>query len=790
MTFFCACLLLSAATSWAAVSEQLGNFVSLKKSDHGVVFVAANARVSLTVYRPDIVRLRAAKDEFSRDFSYAVVHEASGNFSEIQDGPAQVVLKTSSLTVIVTKSPLRFHFYRDGKLLNEDDAHLGITWQGTSVSCFKRLFQDERFLGLGEKTGRLDRRGRSFVNWNTDHYAYGTEDDPLYSSIPFFIGLHDHSAYGVFLDNTSRTTFDFGASTDNERFFFSAAEGEMNYYFFAGTSPAGIIEGYTYLTGRMPLPPLWGLGYQQCRWSYYPDREVINLARTFREKKIPADVIYLDIHYMDSYKIFTWNPERFPDPARMIDTLKRWGFHLVTIVDPGIKVEPGYFAYDEGSKNDFFLKYPDGSFYVGSVWPGRCHFPDFTKDAARLWWGKNFQRLISPGVEGFWNDMNEPAVWGQHVPDLVECAGEVSPMTMSQAHNIYGLEMARSTYEGAKSLMNGRRPFVLTRAGYAGVQRFSAVWTGDNVPSDDHMLLAVRMVNSMGISGVAFAGPDIGGFSGDATPELFLRWLSIGTFTPFFRNHKEYAMKRQEPWSFGEEVEAASRRVIGLRYELLPYVYSTFYQTTLSGMPVARSLALDSPFDEHIYWEQFQQEYLFGDNMLVAPVASTEKLARVYFPAGSWYRLSTEQVFKGGQDFIVDAPLNDLPVFVRAGAIIPMQPVTQYSLTSSDTLKIHVYDGPKSSFLYYEDDGVSVDYSHGMFYMRKISFDPSSREIVFDGREGSFTSRFAVINLCMHQFEGIRNISVNHETAHYSTGPLNVRNLYFRNADSRIIVHW
>jgi alpha-glucosidase len=544
----------------------------------------------------------------------------------------------------------------------------------------------------------------------------------------------------------------------------------------------------------MKMPPLWGLGYQQCRWSYYPDTEVLGLARTFREKQIPADVIYLDIHYMDAYKIFTWNPERFPQPKQMIDSLKAMGFHVVTIVDPGIKIEQGYFAYDEGTKNDLFIKYPNGSNYTGSVWPGRCHFPDFTKATAREWWGRSFSRLIEPGVEGFWNDMNEPAVWGQHIPDLVQLDFDGGMATMSEAHNIYGMEMARSTYEGTRSLMNGKRPFVLTRAGYAGIQRYSAVWTGDNVPSDDHMLLAVRLVNSMGLSGIAFAGPDIGGFSGDATPELFTRWLSIGTYTPFFRNHKQYGRKQQEPWSFGEEVEATSRQCIEQRYRLLPYLYSSLYETSQSGLPVQRSLAINYTDDERIYWGQYQHEYLFGDNILVAPVASAEKYADVYFPEGGWYRLTSEQFYQGDRSTIVEAPLNDLPVFVKAGGIIPMQSVVQHtSQPVSDTLQLHVYFGKgKNSFTYYEDDGLTYEYENGAYYKRLIAFDSKAKEIVLEQPEGTFKTKFSTINVVLHGFERVRNVSVNSKNAQVrqTSAVPNIANVSFQNSNSRIVISW
>lgn len=788
-------LFFNVAPTMAQLSERVGAVKEMIKIDQGISLVLENARITITAYSSQIIRIRCVKGEYGKDVSYAVIGAPRLTTVQIAEFAGNIEFSTDSLRVIISKNPFRLQYYnKGGKPLDEDDSTLGISWQGTEVSCYKKMYSDQRFIGLGEKTGSLDRRGRSFVHWNTDHYAYGVEDDPLYTSVPFFIGLHDRAAYGILFDNTYRTTFDFGASSDNSTYSFSAVDGEMNYYFIGGSSVANIIESYTSLTGRMEMPPLWSLGYQQCRWSYYPDTDVLNLARTFREKKIPADVIYLDIHYMDAYKIFTWHPERFARPKEMIDSLKKMGFHVVTIVDPGIKIEDGYFAHDEGVKNDYFIKYPGGANYIGSVWPGRCNFPDFTDERVRLWWGKSFSHLTEPGVEGFWNDMNEPAVWGQSIPDVVQLQYDSKKTTMREAHNIYGMEMARSTFEGAKSLLNGHRPFVLTRAGFAGIQRYSAVWTGDNVPSDDHMMLAVRLVNSMGLSGIPFTGSDIGGFSGDPSHDLFSRWLSIGTYTPFFRNHKQNGMNRQEPWALGEQVEELSRKSIEDRYRLLPYLYSSFYETTQSGMPIARSLAIDYTFDEHIYWGQYQHEYLFGKFLLIAPVRSTERYADVYLPQGGWYRLSDDQYFEGNKSFLVDAPINNLPVFVRAGGIVPMQSVVQFtSQHPSDTLMLHVYFGKsQTTFSFYEDDGATYEYEKGNYAKRAVRFDPKKKEITFSKTEGNFTSKFPFVRLILHHFEGASKVSVDGTILSLAASKTNgeTKETVFVNSRGNISVKW
>jgi alpha-glucosidase len=464
---------------------------------------------------------------------------------------------------------------------------------------------------------------------------------------------------------------------------------------------------------------------------------------------------------MDAYKIFSWHPERFPDPKRLIDSLRAMNFHVVTIVDPGIKIEDGYASYEEGKKQGLFARYPGGDFYTGSVWPGRCHFPDFTSAKTRDWWGRSFSKLVDPGVEGFWNDMNEPAVWGQTIPDLVQFAFEGDTASMREAHNVYGMQMARATYEGTKKLLK-RRPFVLTRAGYAGLQRYTAIWTGDNLASDGHMLLATRLVNSLGLSGIPFSGPDIGGFIGDPGHDLFSRWITIGTYTPLFRNHKCYGAKRQEPWSLGEDVETLCRQTIDERYRLLPYLYTAFSEATATGMPVARSLAIDWTFDRNVYDWKFQNEYLLGAHLLVAPVSSNEHIARVYLPPtpGGWYKMNSDERYTTAGPVPVDAPIYDLPVFVRAGAVLPLQRAVQHTAEKVDTLELHVYAGPaETQSLYYEDDGSSDAYREGSFHRRVLRATPGS--VLLERATGTFAPRHSAIRFVFHGFETEPSLTIN-----------------------------
>ena len=774
-------------TSRADQNSDIGNLTGFKQSGQVITMQALNAAAEVQVISPTIFRIRISpvstsektekSSPFESDFSYAVTGKAVNTKLNLKDEKNALIITTDSLRLTINKNPVRFSFSTlDGKLINADDAGFGTSWIGDEITTYKQLFPGERFIGLGEKTGNLDRRGNGYENWNTDAFGYGTGTDPIYATIPFYIGLHDSLAYGIFMDNSYKSHFNFGAS--QERFSsFTAEGGDMNYYFIYRSTVGGIVEDYTYLTGRMYMPSLWSIGYQQCRYSYYPQEEVVSIAKTFREKKIPCDVIYLDIHYMDQYKLFTWNPVHFTQPQKMLNELKQLNFHTTIIVDPGIKIEKGYKAYEDGLANDIFVKYPDGTNYSGQVWPGWCNFTDFTTEKGRIWWGKQFTGYVNDGIDGFWNDMNEIATWGQKLPNLMNFGFDGHPTSTMEARNVYGMQMARATYEGTKQLMNGKRPFVLTRAAYSGIQRYSAIWTGDNSSYDDHMLLGVRLVNSLGLCGVANAGYDIGGFTGGSSPQLFARWMSIASFTPFMRGHSMINSRSCEPWAYGEEVEEISRNYIQLRYKLMPYLYSTFHEATRTGMPVARSLAIYHPFDEKIYNGDYQNEFLFGHGILVCPTSTTRDLARFYLPEGEWYDFYNDKPYAGKQELILTNPINRLNVFVKGGAIVAMQPPVQSAADDpGDTLFIHVYAGKtENTFTYYEDDGTTYEYEKGGFFRRDIFYSPSNGEIVFKEAEGKAGSKFSQIKLVLHGMES-KNITINGKSVNSQREYFNVLN--------------
>ena len=741
----------------------LGKLESFEYIENGIHGITSYGQFRVLIIDHSIFRISITNYTDFDDFSYAVVGSPKIVDYRVEEREDLILVSTAMITLQISKNPVRFKFYdAQGKIVNEDDEAFGTSWIGPEVTTYKKLQNGERFVGLGEKIGDLDRRGQGYLNWNSDKFAYGLETDPLYCSLPFYIGIHNNLAYGIFFDNSNKSHFNFGAS--NDRFSsFMAEDGDMNYYFIHNSSVAKILEDYTYLTGRMEIPPVWSIGYQQCRYSYYPDSKVLDIARSFRQKQIPADVVVLDIHYMDAYKIFTWDPVKFSKPAELVQTLRDMDFHVVVMCDPGIKIEEGYEAYELGKKEDVFLKYPDGTSFSGEVWPGWCHFPDFTSPKTRDWWGQLFTGYIDLGVDGFWNDMNEIASWGQMMPEHVQFHYEGNEALTKKGRNVYGLQMARSTFEGTKKLLKGKRPFNLTRSAFSGIQRYSAVWTGDNVADDEHMLLGVRLVNSFGLTGVAFTGYDVGGFAGEASVDLFARWISIGAFSPFFRGHSIVNSRDAEPWTFGEAVEEISRNYINLRYRLMPYIYSLFFEATQTGMPICRSLAIDYTHDDQIYDKLFQNQYLFGPGFLVCPLPSAQQFCKVYLPEGEWYDFHSGRHFDGEQLLIAEAPVERLPIFIKAGSIIPAQSVVQSTAEMpDDTLILHIYKGKAASkFLYYEDDGNTYDFENGEYYKRMISYIPDSHLIKLHKPNGNFKSKFSEIQLVLHGFGELDKVMVN-----------------------------
>jgi len=727
-----------------------------RQADGVVLTLTSGARVAVTFRDLETVRVRLAPSgAFERDLSYAVEpRDRKTVAARVTESAGELRLSSlNGTTVVVRRRPFLVTVLDpEGRVVVEDDPARPHAFDPDTgaVECSKRRVEWETYYGLGEKAGATHSRDtQHFVMWNTDTYGYPRGLDPIYQSIGFYIALRrdggPHAApaaaarratppagraYGLFLDNTSRTYFDMG-KTDPARVTFGAATGELNYYVFTGgraRTPKDVLRDYTELTGRTPLPPLWALGNQQSRWSYYPEARVREVARGFREAKVPADVIYLDIDYMDGFRVFTWNREHFPDPARMISDLRAEGFRVVLIIDPGIKVDPNYKVYRDGRAGGHFVKTAVGEELHATVWPGVCAFPDYTDPRAREWFGSLYESHLAEGVSGFWNDMNEPGVFLSDEtpkPDLfhhpmktfpldARHAGDGAAGTHARYHNVYGMQMARSTFEGLRRLRPDERPFVLTRAGYAGVQRYSAVWTGDNVASWDHLRLSIPMLLNLGVSGVPFVGADVGGFSGNPSPELYARWLQAAALTPFLRSHSESGSNPHEPYSFGAEFTPINRASVELRYRLLPYLYTLFQEHTRTGAPVMRPLWFEYPNDQRAY--TIEDQYLVGRDLLVAPVVvESATKRRVYFPHGdNWVDWWTGKTYEGGRDAEVEAPLDRLPLFARAGATIPTQPALQHTGEMSKApLSLLVVTGADGTGDFYEDAGEGYGHTRG-----------------------------------------------------------------------------
>ena len=730
--------------------EIIGDVTLWEFRGNALHLTTSHANMRIAQYNVSTFRVQACKTgETFQETSYACPEMPASQEMRLTELGGKLVAETSFLRLIIQKKPFRLRFETlAGDVLSEDDPGLGIIWEDREVTNYKTLQPGERFFGLGEKTGPLDRAGKQYRNWNTDAYAYGQNTDPLYVSCPFYMGMSHGNMYGIFLHNHWETVFNFGAA--NDRFsFFQAKGGQLDYFFFGGPKPADILRDYTALTGRIKLPPMWSLGFQQCRYSYYPDTEVLRVAQTFREKNIPADVIYLDIHYMQDYKVFTWHDEKFPDPESLIEKLKALNFKVVVILDPGVKIEKDYPVYEEGLARDVFVKYPDGKPYSGAAWPGWCHFPDFTDAAVRLWWGDHVAGLVKQGVNGFWNDMNEPAVWGHHTPNLVGFALEGKTGTHKEAHNIYGMQMSRATKEGAEKVLDGERTFILTRATFSGGQRDSAVWTGDNHATDEHLMLGARLVNSLGLSGFPFTGNDVGGFTGDAARGLYRRWIAHAAFHPLMRAHSMINSRQAEPWSFGEEDLEVARNYISLRYQLLPHLYSLLFEATQNGIPPVRSLLFYYHDEWKIFTEAFENQFLLGQHLMICPMESDAKLARVYLPEGEWYQFLNDATQTGPAEHLTEIQRDTIPIYVKAGAILPLQNTIHHVDEPNDgLLRLHLYFGAEGSYTLYEDDGHTRANESNAFAKRRI--DLKADTVHMSGVEGDYKSRFTKVRFYLH----------------------------------------
>jgi alpha-glucosidase len=784
---------LLAASLWAQPSQIPAITSHVTALSNGIEITRGELREQILALRDDVLRIRAWRDDKApEDASWAVLDSA--RHASVPITPANSVdhagFATANLAVDVNEQTLEITLRdRAGNILQQDARP--IAFEGDAFRIRKTMPLDEHYFGLGDKTGPLDRRNEAFTLWNTDAYRYQESTDPLYKSIPYFMAFRAGHALGVLLDNTWRGSFDFGKESP-DAYSFGAAAGPIDYYVFYGPTPKQVVETYAWLTGTPPLPPLWSLGFQQSRYSYMNAARVLEVAARLRSDRIPADAVYLDIDFQDHNRPFSVNRDTFPDLAGMIAQLKAENFHVVMITDLHLARLPGqnYLPYDSGIAGDHFVKNPDGSVYSGKVWPGPSVFPDFTRRQTRAWWGSLYAEFRHDGATGFWNDMNEPSVFDPptwtmplNVVHHIDEPGFASrTATHAEIHNIYGMENSRATYDGLLKLDPDMRPFVLTRATYAGGQRYAITWTGDNSSSWNQLRMTTPMLENLGLSGFAFSGADVGGYAGTPSTDLLTKWFEVGAFQPIDRDHTEKGTGDQEPWVGGPEHEAIRRHFIETRYQLLPYLYTLAEEASRTGLPLVRPLFLEFPAataDGHpIDLDSgASSEFLLGPDLLVAPPQFPDEIDdySVEFPTPDWYDFWTGDKVNllppdppepGAPDrsvrysIRVTPSLAQLPVYARAGTILPIEPLIESTNeTPNGPLTLRVYTGNNCSGQLYQDDGRSFAFEKGAFLRERFACKVSSdgMQVMIGKREGTYPAWWKQIRLEIYGWTPSKN---------------------------------
>ena len=593
--------------------------------------------------------------------------------------PVQTILHDTGMTLSVGTSKLEVFVSEDGSL-NYLDGNGNLLRSetpplltGSRWTLQSRTHADELIYGLGERAASLNLKGGSYRCWNTDPGgAYDRGSDPLYVGIPLYISKRPSGSYLLFYENSFDSTFTFPEADGETTVTFQG--GALRSYFFPGELPE-LVTRYTELTGRSPLPPRWSLGFHQCRWGYETSQDVREVIDGFKQRGLPISAFHMDIDYMDGFRIFTYSPERYGNFPELVEKMHANDIKAVTIVDPGVMKDRDYRVFKSGLEQDVFCKTPAGKNFTGLVWPGWVHFPDFTFEKGRQWWGEQYEEFLNIGIDGFWHDMNEPAnftAWGEPtIPVNIQNELEGRGGDQRQAHNLYGLQMNRAGYEMLRKQRPDKRPWIVSRSGWAGLQRYSWNWTADIDSTWDNLRLTIPMVLNLGLSGVSYTGPDIGGFTGNPTPEMFTRWFQMAAFMPFFRNHAARGTDRREPWVFDDPIPGILKHFLELRGMLMPYIYSLAYESSQTGWPLNRPLSWYSDAPEALACDD---QFFLGENLLIAPVYKEgAKQRSVYLPEGSWHNFWTGELLAGGQIITCAAPLEFIPVFVRSGCALPLK---------------------------------------------------------------------------------------------------------------------
>jgi len=765
--------------------------------------------VRVTALRDDILRVRIGVSALPEDASWAVLPESRKSSAAVQaeSGSDSVGFATKAVHLAIERNPLRIVVtdLNAGVVTADAVGHEteldGTKPGGSGFRVWKQMSDDTHFFGLGDKPGPLDRRNEAFTMWNTDAFGWQESTDPIYKDVPFFMAFSKGRAYGIFLDNTWRTSFDFGKA-ERHAYSFGSDGGPLDYYILAGPTPKDVLRQYTFLTGAAPLPPRWSFGFQQSRYSYSPESKVREIADRLRKDRIPADALWLDIDYQDRNRPFTVDKARFPDMPKLVADLKAEGFHTIPITDLHIAYTPddaSYAPYQSGAAIDAFVHDHDDKVFVGEVWPGKSVFPDFTSVQARAWWGQLYKQFASWGFAGYWNDMNEPSVFdgpGKTMPldnihriDDLATGFVTRTATHQEIHNIVGLENSRGTYEGLLKLQSDERPYVMTRASYAGGQRYAVTWTGDNSSTWNHLRQTTPQMENLGLSGFSFVGADVGGYAGSPQADLLEKWLEVAAFQPIDRDHTAKGTKDQEPWANGPEREAVDRKFIEWRYKLLPYNYTSAEETSRTGLPMLRPLFVDYPQampDGHPMDLDAGGEFLWGHDFLVAPAPYPDMLDDYFLalPPGGWYdfwtgkkmpdpaaaialraeieknpnlldRADIKAQIAQAMQLKVTPKIDELPVYVRAGAIVPMEALTQNTMeTPPGPLELRVYAGPDCKGSLYWDDGHTLGYQRGDYLRQEFSCEAEqgALRVKVGARSGKYQPWWTQIDVAVYGF--------------------------------------
>ena len=602
-------------------------------------------------------------------------------------------VKLQDVTIVIEANGTINFYYLDNLVRTDFPPEIGKKQSKVTSS----VRPSSAIYGLGEKALGINQRGTKSLQWNHDaNGLYGPGDDPLYLNIPMYIDIQGTEGYFIFYNNPSRALFDLCASESNK---VKATFENLGLEYYIGFGNlSDLMTKYSILTGKAMLPPKWSLGFHQSRYSYMSQNEIEEVASDFKKNDLPISAIHMDIDYMDGYRIFTANKKTFPDLRALSGTLMKDDIRLVSIIDPGVKADPSYDIYHEAISKNLTVKDPAGGHLYAPVWAAMSVYPDFSIAEARNWWGSKYSYYLNNGISGFGHDMNEPAaftLWGDNtLPD----AAELAIGSHASVHNLYGLLMDKAGYDGLLRLRKEERPFILSRSGWAGVQKFAFVWTGDTASTWAEMHSSISTIINLGLSGIPLTGTDIGGFSGSPSDELFLRWFQMGTFFPFFRVHSAKGTRMREPWLFGATYMQIIRKFLKLRYKMIPFYYSLAYESHITGSPIIRPVLWEDPQ----YDPSADTVFMVGESLFVSPVLTqNQKNSVIDFPGGLWYSLWDQSLHSSIEK--VNVNLDEMPVFVKAGSILPTE------INGEIIMEVYFADDCKGK-LYMDDGALDPNY--------------------------------------------------------------------------------